>query len=133
MKQKTKVLIALSLLVCSCATKYGEEGFFSNGYADFRCSEDTFVITFKANEYTKSGKVMQYALYRASEVTLQHGYSYFTIIDQSDTTRSSFSISSGTVSKHHFPSLCLTIKCFIEKPSDPNAIDAEKYLNYNLI
>ncbi|MBS0626055.1 MAG: hypothetical protein JSS32_08405 [Verrucomicrobia bacterium] len=132
-------LAALTLLSSACATRYGEAGFFSNGYTDFRYSEDTFDVSFRANEYTKSDKVMKYALLRASELTLKHGYNYFTVLEQSDTTRSalqfnthqSWSTTHGSVSQLHYPSLRLKIKCFAEKPASGDIVDAKEFLSYN--
>ena len=121
MKRKTKgILLALVplMVLTSCATTYQREGVFANGYSDFRLKEDTFVITFRANEYTPPEKVMQYALKRAAELTIHSGYRFFTLLDQSD-------------SHLQYPSLRLTIKCFEHLPPNPDAIDAKNYLAYN--
>lgn len=139
MKSKIKkfAIVALALLASACATKYGKEGVFSNGYSDFRIADDTFVVNFRANEYTKSEKVIKYALMRAAELTLQNGYHYFTVLEEADTTKSDLQFdlrrdwTSGSLSQLHYPSLRLKIKCFNQKPSEPNAIEAANYLRYN--
>ncbi|PWU16228.1 MAG: hypothetical protein C5B45_00940 [Chlamydiae bacterium] len=97
---------------------------------------------------------MQYALKRASELALQNGYKYFSVISSTDRTErynylktnkntsgslstnfnnirlnkqgSSFTYS-GTIME---PKLVLEIKCFREKTGS-NLIDAEYFLQNN--
>lgn len=106
------------MALTSCATIYQKEGIFTNGYSDLRSGQDTFVVTFRANEHTPEKKVKKYALRRAAELTLKHGYRYFAVVDE---------IGEG---KHlHYPSIRLTIHCFYERPSDCDVIDANSILN----
>lgn len=101
-----KILFASSLVaLSSCATLYQKEGLFTNGYSDLRAGHDTFVVTFKANEYTTPEKVRKYALKRAAEVSRKHGYRYFSILDET-----------GRDKHLRYPSLRLTIQCFHESP-----------------
>lgn len=113
-----KILIASSLVaLSSCATLYQKEGPFTNGYSDIRAGHDTFVITFKANEYTTPEKVRKYALKRAAEVSRKHGYQYFSILDSTERD------------KHlRYPSLRLTIQAFHEKPTDRLSFDVHSIL-----
>jgi hypothetical protein len=98
---KILTLVALT----SCATIYNQEGFFTNGYSDHRSGQDTFVITFRANEHTPPEKVRKYALRRAAELTRKHGFSCFAILNET-----------GEGKHLHYPSLRLTIQCFHEMP-----------------
>jgi hypothetical protein len=102
-------LVALS----GCATVYQQEGPFTNGYSDFRSSEDTFVVTFRASEHTPEEKVLQYALERSAELTLQHGFRYFSLLEKV-----------GKGPGLHFPSVRLTIQCSHSESIDREWIDA---------
>jgi hypothetical protein len=106
-------LIAIVALLAGCATVYQKEGFFTNGFSEKRVEESIFTVTFRANEHTPADTVVQYALKRASDTALKHGYRYFVIIDKKNL---------------HYPSVRLTIQCFKEKPDDPNVIDAQNAL-----
>jgi hypothetical protein len=107
-------------VISACATGYQKEGVFSNGYSDYRLSDDTFVVTFRANEHTPPEIVMQYALKRASKLALKNGFNHFAILDKID---------SSTKGKNlHYPSLRITIQCFPHKPLDRETIDARHFL-----
>ncbi|MBU6384017.1 MAG: hypothetical protein KGR16_06855 [Verrucomicrobia bacterium] len=101
-------LVALA----SCATLYQKEGLFTNGYSDLRSGKDTFVVTFRANEFTSAEAVKEYALRRAAAVALKNGYRYFAVLDET-----------GKGKHLHYPSIRMTIQCFHEKPNQP-VIDA---------
>lgn len=120
MRKITKLLLLLTaplVALAGCATHYQKETVFSNGYSDYRVSDDRFVVTFRANEFTPAEKVMKYALKRASELTLKQGYRYFVVIEQTD---------SG---KHlSYPSLRLLIQCHQNPPADRESIDAAQFL-----
>lgn len=79
-----------------------------------RAGQDTFVVTFKASEHTSEKKVKKYLLRRAAEVTLENGYQYFKILDQT-----------GKAKHLHYPSQRITIQCFHEKPEGSELIDAK--------
>lgn len=142
MKRKNKLaLLALLPLIAlsGCATAYQKEGIFSNGYSDFRVTQDTFVISFKANEYTSPEKVMEFSLRRASELTLNNGYRYFAILEEIDTSREHTVLNSkkdgpsktSTLSHLYYPSIRLKIKCYETKPIEREVIDARDYLAFN--
>ncbi len=94
------------------------------------------MVIFRANEHTPPKKVMKYAIRRAAEVTLQNGYRYFTIIDQSDASKERTVIHTErgyrgkrtSVSHLYYPSLKLTIKCFHTKPFGHDMLDARSYV-----
>ncbi len=120
MRPKNKLFFwaLIPLLLTACATGYQKEGIFTNGYSDLKLADDRYVVTFRANEHTPSEKVMEFALKRAAELTLQHGYRYFAILDQVETSK-----------RHlYYPSLRFTIQCFDQAPPDAQAIDAESFL-----
>jgi len=91
MKKKLiySMVVALGLLVagCSAATSYQAKNYSGEGFADYRLTDDCFVVSFRANEYTDSEDVKRYALRRAAEVTTNHGYRYFTVLSEKDLSR----------------------------------------------
>ncbi len=127
MKRKTKALLAFTLLLAasSCVTSYEQEGVFSNGYSDIRLSEDTFIVTFKANEFTPEEKTMKYALQRAAELTVRQGYSYFTVVQR--LAASQRKVEGKVLPAIYYPSIRLKIQCFTECPGD-GAIAAKALL-----
>jgi hypothetical protein len=106
------LMIPLMALI-GCATTYQKESVFTNGYSDFRASEDTFVVTFRANEHTPKEDVFTYALQRCAELTLKNGFRYFAVIEESSKGRGL-----------HYPSVRLHIQCFHSEPAGLESIDA---------
>lgn len=107
-------ILSLGAIASGCATVYEKEGVFTNGYSDFQKTPDLFVVTFRANEHTASEKVLEYALRRSAEIAQEHGFRYFTVLEQLQT------------GKHlNYPSMRLTIQCYHEPPAAMEWIDAE--------
>jgi len=142
------------IIFCGCATPYQSDG-FGGGYSEFRITRDTFVVTFRGNSFTPSQKVLEYTLMRASELTVQNGYTYFSVIDSQDTTKKKLvskttnekksdlvdnifdlslkerATSETSVSEVIYPSMTMNIKCYCEKPYDVEVINAVEYLMFN--
>lgn len=151
--------VIFGVFLTGCSTGYHSSGWFTGGYSDFKTTSDTFVVTFKGNGYTSSDKVYQYALKRASEITIKNGYKYFSVISTADQTRSyaytdTFSHVNGSASAYKYsnfsnaqisgygssstysgqvikPGLSIAIKCFKRKPWLDDVIDAEYFLDNN--
>jgi hypothetical protein len=109
------LLLPLFALI-GCATTYQKEGVFTNGYSDFRSNEDTFVVTFRASEHTPEEKVLEYALMRASQLTVKYGFRYFSVLDKVE-----------KVPGLHYPSVRITIQCYNTQPADRECIDAVQF------
>ncbi len=146
--------LSVATVFCSCATKYHPNS-ISGGYSDFRVARDSFVVTFYGNDFTSSETVLKYALKRASELTIQNGFSYFSVIDSQDTTKRTLVSSSYTnnqanlkahsnsasvygncststsVSEIVKPSIILNIKCYSEAPGEIESVNAKEFLMYN--
>ncbi|MCP5492865.1 MAG: hypothetical protein H7A40_07495 [Chlamydiales bacterium] len=129
-------------LLAGCATTYKKDSFFSltGGYSDFATGPDTFLVSFNGNEFTSHERALKLAMMRASELTIQHGYSYYAILSESadsskivcaDTYKESSRLTSKAYYTISSPCTKLRIKCFKEKPSDFEVIDAHFYLNHN--
>ncbi|HSX14269.1 MAG TPA: hypothetical protein VLE96_07630 [Chlamydiales bacterium] len=150
-----KPFLALILFLTSCATTYHREGFFGDGYSEIITNRDSFIVTFKGNEFTSAENALRFALLRASELTLANGYNYFAVISEIDrsssynyiTTRtdasakaetkaksvtaegnSSKTTYSGAVTK---PATSIKIKCYYDKPEIEDVIDAQFYWQNN--
>lgn len=152
------LIIPLILILTSCVTMYHSAG-LTGGYSEIITSTDSFLVTFKGNRFTSHEKVIQYALKRASELTIQNGYRYFILTSSIDQTRSigylnthgniqgsttrysysnfynSYLNGSGSTTTYsgviHKPGITIGIKCFNEKPEGLDVIDAQYYLEKN--
>jgi hypothetical protein len=150
--------LAALLTLNGCATRYHSIG-FNGGYSEINTSQDSFVVTFKGNRYTSSEKVLQYALTRASELTVARGFKYFSVISSVDQTQgydyshttSNMNGSMNCYDSSYFnhshlsgstfsstekgsiskPGLRLSVKCYRDEP-DIDFIDAEYFLQNNI-
>lgn len=78
---------AAALSACTTATPYQpyraeSAGGVHGGYSDQQLSSDRFLVRFHGNELTSRDRVEGYMLYRAAELTLQHGYDWFLTVDR---------------------------------------------------
>jgi len=142
-------VFATLVLVAGCATPYQKMG-FGGGYDDFRVTENEFEITFRGNGHTAQEQVSRYVLRRASEVTLQNGYTHFEPMAEQDRTRvgyyhashgtayaprgtrTVYGSSSGYSKPIVKPAKAVRIRCY--KPPLPQVeglVDAEAFLRYN--
>ena len=80
-------LVAI-LLLAGCATPYHSTG-FTGGYSDTQLAPDVFRIVFRGNGYTSTERAQDFALLRASELTLQNGFICFAVIDEQESTSTS--------------------------------------------
>lgn len=79
----TKKLIAtllLTSLLTACATPYQSTG-LRGGYSDTQLSDNTFQVYFRGNGLTSQHRSNDFALLHASQLTLDHGFNYFTLSD----------------------------------------------------
>ena len=86
---KTKRLagpvVALALLAgCATATPYQPLGYGGqrDGYATQQLDQNHYRVMFVGNSLTSRQQVENYLLFRAAELTLQQGYSCFTIVNR---------------------------------------------------
>jgi hypothetical protein len=80
-----------ALLVAGCATETTYhpatgQGFNRTGFSDHQIEPDRFSVTFAGNEVTSRETVEKYLLFRAAQLTLEHGYDYFVMANR-DTDR----------------------------------------------
>ena len=132
------LLVIALLLLCACSTSYQDSG-FTGGYSETRLDENVFKVSFNGNAYTKREKVSDFTMLRSAELALEHGYTYFAVIDENSytghstyttptTSRTTGSVDSygninartttsgGQTYNYSKPSAENTIVCFKEKP-----------------
>lgn len=78
-------LLLAALVAGGCATRPTPyqpmlEGY---GYSEQQLESNRYRVTFVGNEATSRSAVENYLTYRAAEITLQHGYDYFVVVEQS--------------------------------------------------
>ena len=134
------LLHALLLVACSCATGYQPKDWLHNptgGYSHVQLEENIFRVSFFGNAVTPYEQASDFALLRATELALEHGYAYFVIRDskmgfktfpgttapvQSTAGRVSVGVSVGSPS---YPNPWYTVVCYEERPqTDAEVTDA---------
>ncbi|NGX51167.1 MAG: hypothetical protein K1060chlam2_01027 [Chlamydiae bacterium] len=153
------ILSACLLVLAGCSTQYGSEGFIGGGFSETLMAADTYIVTFKGNGFTSYEKAIKYALRRASELTLENGYKYFSINSSMDHSKqvaysNASANSSGQIDVYRCynsvlgqykgsgsrssysgiitkPRVSIGIKCYREKPKDIEVIDARFFLASN--
>lgn len=153
---KFHLFLAL-IFLSGCATPY-QSSSFSGGYSDSQLGDNIFRVSFDGNGYTNSARVMDLALLRSSEITLQNGFKYFVIVsNDSANSYSSFSTpqttttsgtvnmygNNGTVNTHSVtsggqtyliskPSTTNIIACFKKKPTGSGVIYDASFVTQSL-
>ncbi|HEY4272655.1 MAG TPA: hypothetical protein VGM65_11665 [Candidatus Udaeobacter sp.] len=142
-------ILCFAAFLAGCATPYGSSGFLG-GYSDTALAPDVYRISFQGNGYTSQERTQDFAILRAADLTLSHGYRYFGIVDQTEGGRSAVintpgqaytyvsaqrygNFVSGTAHTTYipgatipvfFPQSGLMIRCFNERPEGAFALDA---------
>jgi hypothetical protein len=150
-------LVVVFLQACSATPYQKQKSIYSGGYTETQLDENVFRVSFDGNEYTGADRVADFTLLRSADLTLQHGYSYFVVIDaNSYSNYSAFTMpttSHTTASAHGFgnsaygsatttttggqtflvskPSSTNTIVCFKEKPKNVFSYNA-KFIYKNI-
>ena len=111
-------LLLLTVVLVGCATSYQKSSdfFFSDktGYSDYQIDQNKFSVTFTGNQYTSNDQVMAHAIKRASELTLQHGYTHFAILNKKDAGRLECNSTQYVTVVNHLPGVTLHIECYQE-------------------
>ena len=107
-----KIIATLSivLLLGGCATTYQPQG-LSGGFSETQIDTNVFTVTFKGNGYTGQDKANDFTLLRSAELTLEHGFKYFVVVDALQYSKNSIG-QTYNISK---PRSSNTIICFSEK------------------
>ena len=154
MRRLRHSLVAILLPSLFGCTQYAERGSgigLIGGHSTTQLAENVFQVRFGGNAFTSSERAEDFALLRAAEAALEHGYKYFVIVDSSSeidvsthtvypsSEQTSFSgnITGNQVHgsattmrtpaktyEYHKPRASTTIFCFVDKP-EGFAFDAE--------
>ena len=77
------IVAAICILGFSgCATDYKARSLLG-GFSETQFAENVFEVQFEGNEFTTMERATDFALLRSAEISLQHGYPYFAILDTS--------------------------------------------------
>ncbi len=87
----TTIVGGLALAACATPTPYqpaSGQGFYRNGYSDQQIEPNRYQVSFSGNSLTSRETVERYLLYRAAQLTLEHGYDHFVLADRDTNLRS---------------------------------------------
>ena len=117
-------LLPVSVLLyglSACSTGYQQEGFFG-GFTDTQLAENVFTVSFSGNAYTAPQQAGDFVMLRAAELAVSHGYQYFVINDEGDTSTKGFigSYGGGSIGggELYYPRQSMRISCFRTKGND---------------
>jgi hypothetical protein len=85
---RSTFIAAACLSLAACATPYGPSG-FTGGYSETKIADNVYTVAFNGNGNTSGDTVWNYWIYRCAELTLQKGYSAFTLVRTDKTASSS--------------------------------------------
>ncbi|HEY2028582.1 MAG TPA: hypothetical protein VGH20_05160 [Myxococcales bacterium] len=123
-----RITIVALLLVTACATGYHESN-LAGGFSDTQLQDDTFRVYFHGNAFTTAEEMSDYTMLRAAEVALDHGFKFFVVADQAQTTIVGAAGTRGSISIYQVgANHSQTIVCYPDKPQamalvyDANAV-----------
>nr|WP_116370714.1 hypothetical protein [Cupriavidus taiwanensis] len=83
-------LLSVGVALTGCATAYQPEG-LSGGFTETQIENNVFRVSFRGNGYTRAERAEDLVLLRSAELTMEHGFTHFVIIDaKSRVDKSSF-------------------------------------------
>jgi hypothetical protein len=105
-----KFIFPVLVLLCivGCATSYQERGFLSGGFSETQLDTNVWRVSFDGNSNTRDERASDFALLRGAELTLEHGYEYFVVVDSEVANRTgtltmpTHQASHGTATVRHF-------------------------------
>lgn len=74
------IFLAAMLAGCGGATRYQDRN-WTGGLLVTQLNENLYSVHFSGNGFTHQARAYDFALLKASEITIQKGYQYFDIID----------------------------------------------------
>lgn len=90
--------LAFGLLACASQTPYqAAEGKGEPGYYETIVTKDRYRIIFTGNSITDKETVRDYAMLRAAEVTMEHGFDWFETVDRETDKKTRTTTTGGTV------------------------------------
>lgn len=112
-------LLALLLLLTACATAPRPDN-YAERIATTPLGVDRFQVDYRGRAANADTEIVDLALLRSAEIALQHGFSYFIVIDPSDNSLQVGAQDSASYDGQHYrlasPGTSNTIVCFKRKP-----------------
>lgn len=149
------ILFVTCVMLSACATGYYKNRGITGGYSDTQLAPDVFRVSFSGNGYVSDERAQDMALLRAADLTLMHGYKYFIVGSESDTSTNQsvstpgHSYTTGSVSMNansasysgqttYFPGMNINIyraghqfliQCLNHRPDSTMTFDARFIMN----
>jgi hypothetical protein len=73
-------------LWAGCATGYHGMS-LTGGFTETQLAPGVYRVTFEGNGYSRSERVQDFAMLRAAELALAHGFTHFTLLDAHESNR----------------------------------------------
>ena len=112
-------LPALLLLLNACATTPQPDNYVEQ-IATTRLGDNRFLVDYRGGAANADTESVDLTLLRSAEIALQYGFSYFIVIDSSDSPLQVGAEDSVTYDGHNYrlaiPGTSNTIVCFKQKP-----------------
>jgi len=112
--------LLLALLCASCATSYDSSSLLTGGYSETKLAPDVVRVVFRGNSSTSKERAQNLALMRAADLSLQAGFPYFTVLEETNDKRQD---SSGGITIS-MPKNEILVQFLKEKPVGALAFDA---------
>jgi hypothetical protein len=94
----------IPLALSGCATPYG-------GATEAQMiTNDTARISARGNAYTDKSRIMDFVLLKAAQATLARGFTHFTIVNESDDTKTGIAGYAGSVETYVKPGQDLIVR-----------------------
>ena len=120
----TLVIVAVAMIV-GCAT--GGQRRFEGGYEQAQLEDDLFEVSFTGNLPMERQALRQMLLQRAAHMTLEHGFTYFVVIDEHRQLSAGVALRLDRIGPTQQAGQTIVFRCFADDPG-PEAIDAEALL-----
>ncbi len=141
---KNLYYLVLIVFIAGCATQYHKADIFGTGFYDTQLAENVFEVSFHGGGASEKHRTRDFAMLRASEITLEHGFTYFSVVGEDDqaehsqyttggNTTTTYNPVTDTTETHTTPvvthsstelSSTKRIVCFKEKPEGVFVYDA---------
>ena len=118
------LILTFILTIVSCASSYQskDRGWIFNsvdGFTETQLSDNVYSVRFRGNSATDRQRVDDFTFLRCAELTIENGYSYFVIEDESEETDSNVIGGFGEyggISTYNYPEAQKTIRMFKDEP-----------------
>jgi hypothetical protein len=78
---KKQLLILGMIVIAGCATPYQPQG-LTGGFTEIQLEKNVFRISVRGNGLTSLERAGEMALVRSAEITLNNGFTHFSIVDE---------------------------------------------------